>query len=172
MLRCVEVMSASLICQICSDFNRLVLYLVFLCFPTILHFLTVTKSPNWPNFNTSVICHQVARLIAAKKRENAEAASQNTDDLAMDDDETMEQSECSAEILGNGGGTGGSTSNKPSKKVEDDNEGVDLDDLGLLGLDQAILGSIDKCGKWGGYLDKHLEIIKPTNRDRVNFILN
>ena len=140
-------MSPSLIYQICSDFNLLVLYLVFLCFSTIHHFLTVTKSPN---SNTSVICRQVARLIAAKKRENAEAASQNTDDLALDDDETMEQPECSAEILGNGSGTGGSTSNKPSKKVEDENEGVDLDDLGLLGLDQAILGSIDKCGKWGG----------------------
>ena len=140
---------------------------MFLCFATIHHFLTVTKSPNWPNFNTRFVCHQVARLIAAKKRENAEAASQNTDDLAMDEDDTMEQAECSAEILGNGSGTGGSTGNKPSKKVEDDNEGVDLDDLGLLGLDQAILGSIDKCGKWTVYLNKHLKIIKPTNMART-----
>ena len=93
----------------------------------------------------------MARLIAARKRENAEAASQNTDDLAMDDDDTMDQSECSTSDVintaGGGNGTGGSTGTKQVKKVEEEDEGVNLDDMGLLGLDQAILGSIEKCGE-------------------------
>lgn len=93
---------------------------------------------------------QVARLIAARKRENAEAASQNTDDLTMDDDYTMDQSECSTSDMinntgGGGNGTGGSTGTKQAKKVEEEDEGVNLGDLGLLGLDQAILSSIEKC---------------------------
>ncbi|KAI0239859.1 Actin-related protein 8 [Lamellibrachia satsuma] len=93
---------------------------------------------------------QVARLIAARKRENAEAASQNTDDLTMDDDDTMDHSECStSDVLNNtGGGTNGtvgSTGVKQAKKADDEDEGVNLDNVGLLGLDQAILGSIEKC---------------------------
>ena len=104
------------------------------------------------NTDTRLNYHQVARLIAARKRENAEAASQNTDDLAMDDDDTMDQSECSTSDVinntgGGGNGTGGSTGTKQVKKVEEEDEGVKLDDLGLLGLDQAILGSIEKCGE-------------------------
>ena len=135
---------------------------IFLCFSVFQHFESAARIAHWPNFNACVFCHQVARLIAAKKRENAEAASQNTDDLTMDDDDTMDQTECGADILV--GGTGGSTSSKPSKKVEDDNEGVDLDDLGLLGLDQAILGSIDKCGKWPVYLGQAVaQAYEPTH---------
>lgn len=95
----------------------------------------------------------MARLIAARKRENAEAASQNTDDLTMDDDDTMDHSECStSDVLNNtGGGTNGtvgSTGVKQAKKADDEDEGVNLDNVGLLGLDQAILGSIEKCGKF------------------------
>ena len=104
------------------------------------------------NIDTGLNYHQVARLIAARKRENAEAASQNTDDLAMDDDDTMDQSECSTSDVitntsGGGNGLGGSTGTKQVKKVEEEDEGVNLDDMGLLGLDQAILGSIEKCGE-------------------------
>ena len=96
---------------------------------------------------------KAARLVAAKKRENAEAATQNQETSSnvdesqinqsqLDDEDTMDQSESVA----SGDATALGSTSKQSKKYEEEEEIIPP--KGLLGLDQAILHSIDKCGEF------------------------
>ena len=89
---------------------------------------------------------QAARLLAARKKENAEAANQNPDTLTMDDtqlddDDTMDQSEA---LPNEAPPVGGKPVRKPWEEEEDY---IDIS-KGLMGIDQAILRSIEKCGRF------------------------
>lgn len=63
------------------------------------------------------------------------------EDSQMDEDDTLDQSEAMPPESTGGGG-------KPVKKPwEEDDDSVDVT-KGLIGIDQAVLRSIDKCGAY------------------------
>ena len=81
--------------------------------------------------------------MAARRKENAEAkaeakeAPEGMDDSVMDDEDTNDPPDPTE-----GSGVGAAKSNR---KVEEDISGIILG-RNLIGIDQAILQSIDKCG--------------------------
>lgn len=87
-------------------------------------------------------------MAARKKEETATQVLDSSlmDESQMDDDDTMD-TEAQSEA---GGGAEGVSSELGGARArgrgDEDDEGVDLS-RGLIGIDQAILTSIDKCGE-------------------------